>query len=436
MDSITKPFIALISQGCAANFGEGEQIAGIFKALDYEVFFGIPQTAPSAYLLNVCTVKGNQSALKLIKNAAEKFPQAPLIITGCVPQDFNDKLKALFTSIFITDKNALIQEPETVLKFLNSKKNTAIDPIIFFISPVREKRFLGIVPISEGCLDACSYCSTRLVKGLHKSIEETQIIEKIKWLVQDGCREIFLTGQDTGCYGFERNTNLAVLVKRILNEIPGNYKIRLGMGNPRHLMRYAEELSEVFSDARVYRFIHLPVQSGSDTVLKKMNRKHTVREYRTLVEMFQTKVQDICLSTDLIVGFPGETESDFKQTLKLLQKTKPSLCNITRFVARPGTIASKMTDKIPSQELSQRSALLSQEFQKIALENNQKFIGTEETILMEKEGFRKGTFIGRNQSYRPVALQGVYTPGTFIPVKITGAETFALLGKEKTQYSP
>ncbi len=427
-----RPLIAVISQGCAANFGEGEQIAGILKALDLNVVFGIPESRPSAYLLNFCTVKGNASALKLVRNAEERHPDTPLIITGCVPQDLSRALEKLlienvYPKSLQTDKNRLLENPESILQFLGLKEVPEYS--VPAAAALREKPFLGIVPISEGCLDACSYCSTRLVKGLHRSIEEETILEKISAFVEDGCKEIFLTGQDTGCYGFDRKTNLAGLVKNILEHVPGNYKLRLGMGNPRHLIHYYRELLEVFSDSRVYKFIHLPVQSGSDAVLKLMNRRHGTEEYRQLVKAFQTQVPEICLSTDLIVGFPGETERDFEMSLALTRETEPSICNITRFVARPGTPAAKMQNQVPAAEANRRSALLSKEFQAIALKNNQKFIGKKETILIEKEGFRKGTSIGRNESYRPVALRGIYTPGTQVSVEITGAETFALLAE-------
>ncbi|MDR1759862.1 MAG: tRNA (N(6)-L-threonylcarbamoyladenosine(37)-C(2))-methylthiotransferase [Fibrobacter sp.] len=430
-----RPLIAVISQGCAANFGEGEQIAGVLKALDLNIVFGIPESRPSAYLLNFCTVKGNASALKLVRNAEERHPDTPLIITGCVPQDLskalNDLLlKNVFPESLQTDKNRLLENPQSILDFLGLKR--APEYSVSAATALREKPFLGIVPISEGCLDACSYCSTRLVKGLHRSIEEEIILEKISAFVNDGCKEIFLTGQDTGCYGFDRKTNLAKLVKKILKYVPGDYKLRLGMGNPRHLIHYYRELLDVFSDSRVYKFIHLPVQSGSDAVLKLMNRRHSTEEYRKLVKAFQTQIPDICLSTDLIVGFPGESERDFEMSLALVRETEPSLCNITRFVARPGTPAAKMQNKVSAAEANRRSALLSAEFQAIALRNNQKFIGNKEMILIEKEGFRKGTTIGRNGSYRPVALQGACVPGTQISVEITGAETFALLAKECT----
>ena len=295
---------------------------------------------------------------------------------------------------------------------------------------LRESPLVGIVNIEEGCLDACAYCSTRLVKGRLHSYPAKDIVQQVKNLVNDGCVEIQLTGQDCGCYGFDTDTNLAELVQQILAEVPGDYKMRLGMGNPRHMLRYLDSLLECFKDERVYKFIHLPVQSGSDSVLKSMNRKHNVEDYIELANAFNSKFPLFTLSTDLIVGFPGESERDFQDTLDVLQKTRPTVCNITRFVARPNTPAYNMAGAVPDEVKHVRSAALAEAFQRIATENNARWIGTTETVVIEKPGYRKGTYIARNAAYRPVAIssEAPLQPGERFTVTITDAEPFALIG--------
>lgn len=426
-----KPLLVVISQGCAANFGDGEKIARIF-ANNYRVVFGMPKEAtngetekPAAFVLNVCTVKGNASALKLLREAMSTAPEAKLFVTGCAPKDFREDVARISNKITFTSlKELQARDSHTPTAATLSDLGVRND------IPLRESPLVGIVNIEEGCLDACAYCSTRLVKGRLYSYPVADIVQQVKNLVADGCVEIQLTGQDCGCYGFDTGTNLAELVQRILDEVPGDYKIRLGMGNPRHMLRYTDSLLKCFDDERVYKFIHLPVQSGSEDILKAMNRKHSAQDYVDLAEAFN-RIPRFTLSTDLIVGFPGESERDFLDTLALLEKTRPTVCNITRFVPRPNTPAYNMTGAVPDSIKHERSAALAEAFQQIAAQNNSRWIGTTETVVIEKNGYRKGTYIARNAAYRPVAITSEVPlqPGKRFTVTITAAEPFALIGE-------
>ena len=424
-----KPLLAVISQGCAANFGDGEKIARIF-ANDYRIVFGMPKETtsdaekPAAFVLNVCTVKGNAGALKLLREAMSTAPDAKFFITGCAPKDFREEVAKITDKVVFTSLKELLASDcraptSTSLSELKARNDI----------PLRESSLVGIVNIEEGCLDACAYCSTRLVKGRLHSYPAADIVQQVKSLVADGCVEIQLTGQDCGCYGFDTGTNLAELVAQILAEVPGDYKMRLGMGNPRHMLRYTDALLKCFEDERVYKFIHLPVQSGSENILKAMNRKHSAQDYVDLAEAFN-RIPQFTLSTDLIVGFPGESERDFQDTLAILEKTRPTVCNITRFVPRPNTPAFNMQGAVPDSIKHERSAALAEAFQRIAAENNSRWIGTTETVVVEKPGYRKGTYIARNAAYRPVAItsKAPLTPGERFTITITAAEPFALIG--------
>lgn len=437
---MNKPVLKVISQGCAANFGEGEKIARLLQG-KYEVSFGLPGHANDdecggsrdgcraghvdAYVLNVCTVKGNASAIKLLKQAREQSPEAAIYVTGCAPKDLKLEVARIDPGVVFTSLTELSTgtAPIKASSAPMSAGSTIVKP-----SVLREAPLVGIVNIEEGCLDACAYCSTRLVKGRLHSFPAIAIVEQVKQLVSDGCREIQLTGQDCGCYGFDFGSNLAELVQKILVEVPGDYRMRLGMGNPRHILQYKEALMECFQDDRVYKFIHLPVQSGSERTLQAMNRKHTAQDYIDLANEFNKRFPLFTLSTDLIVGFPGETDQDFADTLRVLQETRPTVCNITRFVSRPGTPASRLTDVVPDEIKHKRSAELAAAFQQIAAENNARWIGQTERVTIEKEGYRKGTLIARNDAYRPVAIAAQFAPGTRLTVNITAAEPFALIG--------
>lgn len=431
-----KPLLVVISQGCAANFGDGEKIARIF-ANDYRVVFGMPEEVtgdaekPAAFVLNVCTVKGNASALKLLREAMSTAPEARLFIAGCAPKDFREDVARISNKVTFTSlKELLASDCHAPHGARNDAQDFRDHREERNDIPLRESPLVGIVNIEEGCLDACAYCSTRLVKGRLYSYPVADIVQQVKNLVADGCVEIQLTGQDCGCYGFDTGTNLADLVQRILDEVPGDYKMRLGMGNPRHMQRYTDALLKCFEDERVYKFIHLPVQSGSENILKAMNRKHSAQDYVDLAEAFN-RISQFTLSTDLIVGFPGESERDFQDTLAILEKTRPTVCNITRFVPRPNTPAYNMTGAVPDSIKHERSAALAEAFQQIAAQNNSRWIGTTEMVVIEKNGYRKGTYIARNAAYRPVAItsEAPLRPGERFTVTITAAEPFALIGE-------
>ena len=444
--------IVVLSQGCAANFGDGEKIARILSQKS-EVSFEFPEAKPEAFYLNVCTVKGNAGAMKLLRKAASTFPCVPIYITGCAPKDFREEaLRAVpnvqFTSLKELEASAILptqpaQSPSSLINARTPGSNK------IYRNVLRESPFVGIVNIEEGCLDACAFCSTHLVKGRLHSFAPQTIVDQVQALVDDGCREIQLTGQDCACYGFDIGTNLARLTQRILTHVNGNYRIRLGMGNPRHVLGYQEALLDCFTDDRIYKFIHIPVQSGSENVLKAMNRRHTAHDYAILAHAFTERFSKFTLSTDLIVGYPGETAEDFNDTLKLLKETRPTVCNITRFVARPGTVAAHLetskpthpesaknsahlattTLAVPDDIKHERSAILAEAFQQIALENNREWIDDECTVVTEKQGYRAGTTIARNEAYRPVALQGPFPAGQTLRVRITDAEPFALIAK-------
>ena len=198
------------------------------------------------------------------------------------------------------------------------------------------------------------------------------------------------------------------------------------------MLGYQEALLDCFTDERIYKFIHIPVQSGSENVLKAMNRRHTAQDYVTLANEFNKRFSKFTLSTDLIVGYPGESAADFNDTLNILKDTRPTVCNITRFVARPNTVAARLeaSNAAVSDAIKhERSAILAEAFQQIALENNRKWIGDECTVVTEKPGYRNGTTIARNSAYRPVALQGSFPAGTTLRVRISDAEPFALLAE-------
>jgi len=422
--------LLIISQGCSANLSESEQIAGLLSKNGYDVEFS-NTTEASAIILNLCTVKGDASALKATRNAKENYPNTPILVTGCTTPELIASLKKIDPEISIASTHALERIPSIIEKIINGE--TVLDlqkehsPKLG-IPKIRKNPIVGIVSIAEGCMDACSFCSTRMVKGRLQSYAPEQIVNETKTLVESGCKEIWLTAQDAACYGFDIGIDLAELVMQILKKTKGDYRIRMGMGNPRHTLSYAEKLAEVYKDERVFRFLHLPVQSGSDGILQAMKRKHSVSDYKKLVDFFYTGFSDFAISTDIIVGFPGEAEEDFQKSLDLIKWSKPTGCNRTRFVPRKGTLAAGMPNQIPSLEKYRRSAELTKVFTEVALQNNLKYVGTEQSILIDEVG-KRGSWIGRANNYKPVAVRGDYKIGDRIDTKVKAAESFALIGE-------
>lgn len=418
--------VAILSEGCAANFGDGEEIGEKFAQKGFLVSFEFPSETPDAIVLNACTVKGISGAVKLARKIRSNFQKVPVWVTGCATEDLRRELECLYPDFVLGPKDAHKNE-EAFLQFTHKLRFST--PEASRSQDISSHRGIGIVNIEEGCLDSCHYCSTHLVKGTLKSAPVDAIIRRVQKKVCQGNREIFLTGQDTSCYGFDIHTNLAELLQRIIVKVPGDYKIRVGMGNPRHVFRYLEALVETFTDEHLYKFIHIPVQSGSDKILRAMNRRHSCSDFFQIAETFLTHFPDLNLGTDIIVAYPGETREDFEASLALVQKVRPSICNITRFVPREGTPAAKQPYAISKEERYARSAEMSRLFQSIALENNRKFIGKKRNVVVEKKGSRPGTTIARDDFYRPVALRGEFSFGTELCVQIKNAETFALVGE-------
>lgn len=416
------------SFGCSANLAEAEIMKGLLKESKYEL---VEQDSDANVLvLNICTVKGNTTALREIRKAKEQFPDKKLVITGCVPEELLEPVRNMDPTVsFVNTHNIQKIVPavqQTVLEkpvqILEKTKELKVN-----LPRVRKNNVIGIIPICSGCLDMCSFCSTKLVKGWLVSYPIADIVKEAETAIVEGCKEIWLTGQDAGCYGFDLRTNIIKLIDELV-KIDGDFKIRLGMGNPRHLLKYADELAEIMKHPKMFKFIHLPVQAGNNEVLKAMRRQHTVEDFVKLVEKFRASVPEITISTDIIVGFPGETKEQFNDTVELIKKTRPDIINLAKFVARPGTKAYGFSDQVSGAEKKERSGIITQLFRSITFENNKKWIGWEGEVVIDERG-KNNTMIGKNYCYKPVVVKENVSMGEVVRVKITDASTFCLRGK-------
>ncbi len=416
--------VCVKSFGCSANIGEGEAMQGLLDEANMRL---ASDENADVVVLNVCTVKGDTAALREIRHARQVNPGSKLVIGGCVTRDLAAKVRKIDAGVSIITTHSLTDIVPTVQRavrgehvedFFFSRTSKAALP------RVRHNPVIAIVPTSSGCLDACSFCSTRLVKGRLVSYPPEEIISEVQRAVAQGCKEIWLTGQDSGCYGFDIGTDMAKLLAKIV-QVEGDFKIRIGMGNPRHLHAYLDRLIPIMKRGKVFKFIHLPVQCGNDDVLKAMRRQHTVGDYLTLVKRLRDEIPDITISTDIIVGFPGETDEQFQDTVRLVEKTRPTVVNLARFAPREGTLAAKMDGQVSGEEKKRRSRILTDVFRRIASEENRGWIGWTGEITIIENGL-PGTRVGRNHAYKHVAITGSLGLGEKLRVRIVDASPFAL----------
>lgn len=321
--------IFIKTYGCQANINDSEVLAGNLKKKGHILVDD--EEKADKIIVNTCSVK-NKTQSKII-HYINLHSDKQIEIGGCLPKTID--LKKRFPNAGIIDT-------------INTNKlNTNI---------IRTNKEIGILQISQGCLNYCTFCATKLARGNLKSFRIGDIKRQFEKLINDGCSTIYLTSQDNGAYGKDIKSSLPELIKELLT-INGDYKIRIGMMNPWHLRKINKKLMELFKDRRIQPFLHIPVQSGSEKVLKDMKRIHTVKEFRETVYMFRKEIPDIDIATDIIVGYPTETEQDFINTYNLINEINPEIINIAAFSSRPKTKAAQLK-QLPTEIVKERTKKL------------------------------------------------------------------------------
>ncbi|MCS7144006.1 MAG: tRNA (N(6)-L-threonylcarbamoyladenosine(37)-C(2))-methylthiotransferase [Archaeoglobaceae archaeon] len=291
-----------------------------------------------------------------------------------------------------------------------------------------EENAIAIVSISEGCVGHCSFCATKFARGKLRSFGISGILEEVERVVKQGFKEIQLTSQDTGCYGLDRGDFLLPKLLEGISRIEGDFRVRVGMMNPQHAKEQIERLLEVFESEKIFKFLHIPVQSGDNNVLEHMKRDHTVEDFLEVVDAFRNKFE-ITLATDIIVGYPTETEESFWKTYDLIEEVRPDIVNITRFSRRKGTPAERLKE-IPGWIVKKRSRNLTELCIRIGLENNREFLGKKLEVLITSQG--KRWMLARTNSYRAVITTGKL--GEFKEVKIGACRHNYLLDEELSEH--
>ncbi len=411
--------VKIITFGCSNNLAESEIMCGLLERAGHKIV----DSGEDVRIVNVCSVKG-PSLNKGLKEV--KASKVPVVVAGCIPAESIEAIKKARSDLSLLSTHnfdRIVEIAEKTSKGLYVEVMEKGKKIKVCLPKIRKNPIVNIVPIASGCKGECTYCSVRPIKGKLFSYEESLIVEEVRNSVAEGCREIWLTAQDTGAYGLDIGSSLPKLLKKVLS-LDGDFKVRLGMANPNFIHRYLDEMIEIFKHPKMFRFLHIPVQSGSDRILWMMKRPYNSAQYRKIVSKLKEAYPDIAISTDIIAGFPTETEEEFMESVKLILDTKPDVLNLSKYWLRPGTEAAALKP-IDGATMKLRSAIIKEAFDEAALENNKRWIGWEGEILIDEEG-KNNTFIGRNCAYKPVIVKGKLKIGDTARVKIKKATTHDL----------
>ena len=415
--------------GCTANLGNSQDLAGALQEMGH-----IPSTLEEAdaVIVNTCVV--TEKTQRKILRRLSLLQGKRLIVAGClsvaIPESIGDiscrgrlgllnrceaaRISDLFCEYFVPSQDELLHDP--------SRDALPHEP-----SPV--DALCAVVNVAEGCNGSCSYCIVRKARGRLKSCKVEDVAREVEKLASQGVAEVQVSAQDTAAYGLDIGTNLGQLLERLV-QIPGDFMLRVGMMNPNSALLIKDQLLRAFQSPKVYRFLHIPVQSGSDGILKSMGRRYTAANFLELVSDLRSAHAKITIITDVIVGFPGETEEDFTETLNLVKRLQPDKVNITRFSARPGTPAARLYD-MPDRIKKDRSREVTRLWLKIAAKRNQQYEGKILEVRITERG-RDDTMKARAENYLGIVVTGRPKPGSIVRIVVTDSNPFYVSGRVVT----
>ena len=434
-----QPCFFIQNAGCQMNSLQTDTVAGIVKRMGYKEVE--KEENADVVIYNTCTVRENAN-LKIyghlghLKSIKRHKPDMKIVLFGCMLQEPEviEKIHKDYSFVdLVFGTHNFHKFPELFYRSLNTEGQIIdvwkeSDEIVEGMPSDRKYSFKTGVNIMFGCNNFCSYCIVPYVRGREKSREPEDIIEEIKGLVADGVTEVMLLGQNVNSYGktLEHPVTFAQLLQRV-EEIEGLKRIRFMTSHPKDL---SDELIETMAKSKkVCHHLHLPMQSGSSRILKIMNRRYDKEKYLELVEKIRKAVPDISLTTDIIVGFPGETEEDFQDTLDVVEKSCFDTAFTFIYSKRSGTPAAKMENQVPEDVVKDRFDRLLSLVQEKGREASSRFEGTVQEILVEEESKEKGIFTGRTQYNLLVHFPGCQDMlGKYVKVKLDTCKGFYYMG--------
>jgi threonylcarbamoyladenosine tRNA methylthiotransferase CDKAL1 len=465
--------------GCAHNNSDGEYMAGLLSEYGYEVVIEDDDAkSANVWVLNSCTVKGPAESHFVNTITEAQAMGKKVVVAGCVPQAWGSsksgkeaEKRANAQSLSVIGVQQIDRVVEVVEQTLlgntvrlmgtkTEKKtitvSTASGTVVasdvasssigdtettqrttkiklggakLTLPKIRRNPLVEIVPISTGCLNACTYCKTKHARGHLGSYPIEEIVNRIRHVVSEGVLEIWLTSEDTGAYGIDIGTNITTLLWAILDVLPEPVMLRMGMTNPPYIKRHAVEMAKIYEHPRIYAYLHMPIQSASNSVLEAMKREYSRTDFEEIVDELKHKLPNLNVATDLIIGFPGETDDDFDDTWNLVQKYQFSVLFINQFYPRPGTPAAKMK-RVNTQIVKDRTRKLSSWFKSYLPYENR--LNEIHRVLVTEMAPDNIHVAGRTKSYEMVLvdsdLPAENLMGRVIEVKISETGKFFLKG--------
>ena len=430
--------------GCQMNEHDSETLVGLLLEKGYVQ--AEDRNSANIVIFNTCSVRENADKRffgtlgQLKKRKMEEGENFTVCVCGCMMQQQHvvDTLKAKYPWVdVIFGTHNLHQLPQLLDNLYKEKeKQISILPdreeIVEGLPAKRLYHHKALVNIMYGCNNFCTYCIVPYTRGREKSRAPEEILREIRNLADDGVREVMLLGQNVNSYRGKSAdgslTDFSALLHQ-LQEVKGLERIRFMTSHPKDL---SDDLIQAFRDCpKLGKYIHLPVQAGSSRVLERMNRRYSREQYLKLVDKLRSAVPDIAISTDIIVGFPGETEEDFEETLRLCEEVRYDSAFTFLYSVRKGTPAEHYEDQIPEEVKHERFNRLVEVVNRISAEKNAAYLGRTERVLVEGPGKNgDGTFCGRTESYKLVNFAGrPEMTGCLADIKITGSNTFSLTGE-------
>ncbi len=441
VEVLASPKAHVVTYGCQQNEADSERIAGILNACGYEKT-DAPEDA-DIIIVNTCAVRDHaeKKALSITggyKHLKKKKPSLLIGVCGCMvsKSDMSDKIKMSYPYIdFVFGTESLWKLPELLYTVMHEDRRMFFPnvgaPVVAEGTPVlRESGYKAWVSIMYGCNNFCTYCIVPYVRGRERSRRPEDIIEEVKGLIAEGYREITLLGQNVNSYGkeFGNECDFSDLLARIAS-LDGDFLVRFMTSHPKDASK--KLIDTMASHEKIAKHFHLPVQSGSDRILKEMNRHYDSAQYLSLIRYMREKMPEITISTDIIVGFPGETEADFEDTLSIVREVGYDMMYSFIYSKRTGTPAAEMEAQIPEEVTGPRFARLIDTQNEISLLKNQPYEGKTVRVLVDgKSKNNPDKLSGRTEGNKIVLFDGDESlMGKFVNIRITEARTFALVGE-------
>lgn len=405
-------YVFIETYGCSANQNNSEIIKGILRQSGYEITNN--EKIADILIVNTCIVKGKtESKIKRrIQDLSKLYKNKLMVIAGCMPETDKNSLLKINPNLILLG----IHHTKDIVKLIRAFNENKLDKTKkeFYLSDQNEEKLcspkisnnklISITQISEGCLGNCNYCKTKLAKGSLFSYPQDKILKSIESDLQNSAKEVWLTSQDNASYGLDRGKNeLPELLNKILS-LKHNFKLRLGMMNPNNFAQIQNEIIEIYKNKKMYKFIHIPIQSASDKVLKDMNRPYKIKTVEEIIDKLKKQFPDMTLATDIITGYPTEKQEDHKSNLDFVKKYSPDVLNLSKFSSHKGTKAAELKP-LDLKIINKRTAEIMELHRKTAQQNKQKFLNKEINVFVNSKTKIPNLYEARDENYNIVLIK-------------------------------